>query len=93
MGRLKRTTSSHSTINESEEEKLNIHVFVDDNGNITQINKTSKDRLKYCIDPYIPQTDIVKSCVIGISDPIEDNCTNGIALGVGDNTYTYAKYE
>ena len=93
MGRLIKSNNKNTTTNNQEDDKLNVHIFIDENGNVTQIDKIDKDRIKYCIDPYVPQTDIVKSCVIGISDEIEGECTDGIGLGLGDNTYGYAKYE
>lgn len=93
MGRLRKpNTPSTSTI-PVQEEKPNIYVFVDDDGNVEQIKKESKDRLKYCIDPYVPQTEIIETCVIGIDDPIEGDCTEGIGLGLGDDTFGYVIYE
>lgn len=93
MGRLRKPNQKITNENSEEVKKENIHVFIDENGNVTQIDKIDKDRIKYCIDPYVPQTDIVEYCVIGISDPIAEDCTNGIGLGLGDNSYGYAKYE
>jgi hypothetical protein len=70
---------------------LNIYNFIDNFGNINQIEKKSKDRLKYYIDPEFIQGD--EPCVIGISDPISGDCSYGIGLGLGDNTWAYAKYD
>lgn len=93
MGRLRKTNTPSTSTTQQQEEKPNIYVFVDDDDNVEQINKESKDRLKYCIDPYVPQTEIVETCVIGINDPIEGDCTDGIGLGFGDDTYGFAIYE
>lgn len=70
---------------------LNIYNFIDENGNINQIEKKSKDRLKYYIDPIFRED--VPPCVIGIGDPISGDCSYGIGLGMGDNTWVYAKYD
>lgn len=72
---------------------LNVYNFIDDNGNITQIEKKEKERFKYYITPSIPENDIVQSCVIGISNPLNGDCIIGIGLGLGDETFGYAKYE
>jgi hypothetical protein len=70
---------------------LNIYNFIDENGNINQIEKKSKNRLKYYIDPEFVQG--YEPCVIGISDPISGECSYGIGLGLGDNTWVLAKYD
>jgi hypothetical protein len=72
---------------------LNVYNFIDNNGNITQIEKKEKDRLKYYITPNIPENDIVQLCVIGISNPLNGDCTIGMGLGLGDDSFGYAKYE
>lgn len=72
---------------------LNVYEFIDEFGNVTQIEKESKSRLKYYIDPTsVPET-ITPTCVIGISGGIDSpDCSEGIGLGVGDNYFAYAKY-
>jgi hypothetical protein len=69
-----------------------VHIFIDESGNVTQIKKEEKSRLKYCVDPNVPQTEILHNCLIGVSDPDWGDCTNGIALGVGDVLTTFANY-
>lgn len=54
-----------------------VHVFIDESGNVTQIKKKQKERLKYYIDPS-PQFNFTPECVIGI---------NG---GGGINLYTFS---
>ena len=61
-----------------------VHIFIDDNGNVTQIKKSSKDRLKFYIDPEITFITLPEFCVIGVSDEVNGACSFGIALGVGD---------
>jgi len=80
------STISGSTI-------LDIHTFIDDYGNVTQINKVSKSRLKYYVDDRIPQPLSFEPCVIGISGLSgATNCSLGVGLGLGDNNYGFAKY-
>jgi hypothetical protein len=43
-----------------------VHVFIDDSGNVTQIKKKQKERLKYYIDPEL-QIDFASDCVIGVN--------------------------
>lgn len=78
------STVSGSTSN------INNYVFIDEFGNVTQIKKSSKERLKYYIDPVILET-IPPGCVIGISGS-NTSCNEGIGLGVGDNYFAYANY-
>ena len=93
MGRLTITSglnnSSGSTnVNSGITNNINSYTFIDESGNVTQIGKKSKSRLKYYIDDKIPPT-----CVIGISGNVGDpDCILGTALGLGDNTYGIAKY-
>jgi len=79
-------TSTNNTINN--------HIFIDKNGNITQIDKTGKDdRLKFYIDPTSFLEEFISDCVIGVSDNITPSCsgytyeccTYGIGLGVGND--------
>jgi hypothetical protein len=76
---------------------IDVHIFIDENGNVTQIKKYSKPRLKYYIDPNFPDAPIQEYCVIGVSDPIDGDCSEGTAMGVGDNEFgglmVYAIYE
>lgn len=76
---------------------IDVHIFVDENGNVTQIKKFSKPRLKYYIDPNFPDAPIQEYCVIGVSDPEDGDCSEGTAMGVGDNEFgglmVYAIYE
>jgi len=69
-----------------------IHIFIDEYGNVTQIKKEEKSRLKYCPDPKYPQTDLIDNCVIGVSDEWAGECSDGTAMGVGDFLMAYAKY-
>jgi hypothetical protein len=72
---------------------LDVHIFIDESGNVTQINeKIKEERLRYYIDPTMPQTEFIQDCLIGINDPVAGDCTMGIALGLGDNTYARAYY-
>lgn len=87
MGRLSRTKIA---INSG---TTDVHVFIDNSGNVTQIGKKQKNRLKYYIDETLPQPLFEPPCVIGITGNLDDpNCINGIALGVGDNYYAIAVY-
>jgi len=67
------TTTSGTTIN--------IYTFVDNNGNVTQIEKKSKSRLKYYVDPNASNS----HCVIGVEDEESGPCSEGTALGLGEN--------
>jgi hypothetical protein len=60
----------------------NNYIFLDDNGNLTQISKTSKSRDKYYIDPDISNS----HCVIGIEDESAGMCSEGTALGLGNSS-------
>ena len=94
MGRLSTNITILKTMNDSNltgDTKLDIHSFVDEHGNVTQINKISKDRLKYYIDPIFDEQTI-DECVIGVNNEFEGPCTDGVGLGFGDNTFAYAKY-
>lgn len=83
--------NSGNTIENNSGDTANIYYFIDENGNLTEIEKKSKNRLKYYIDEKL----IIKedSCVIGVSDPVEGDCSYGIGLGLGDQTWGYAKYD
>jgi len=71
-----------------------VYVFLDEYGNVTQIKKVDKSRLKYYIDPEIPETAHPYFCVIGVSDEESGPCSYGeFALGIGDTMMTYAIYE
>jgi hypothetical protein len=92
MGRLISINRNITTITGSTNNtQKDIHTFVDEHGNVTQIDKKDKTRLKYYIDPSFPEV-VFESCAIGISEPFEGDCTYGVGLGVGDNTFIYAKY-
>lgn len=94
MGRLNKILNKLIiTNNKNNEDKKDVHIFIDDNGNVTQIEKKNKDRIKFCVEPEIPISNIEKQCVIGINDPLEGDCSAGIGLGFGDNDYGYAIYE
>lgn len=84
MGRLINTNIStgSSTLNNSE--NLDIHIFLDKSGNVIQIKKETKDKLKFYIDPVLPP-DNFRLCAIGIGDPFGDDCTEGVAMGLNDN--------
>ena len=69
-----------------------VHIFVDESGNVTQIKKTSKTRLKYCPDTKLPQREFIDPCVIGVNDEEWGECSYGIGLGVGDILMPIAKY-
>ena len=66
-----------------------IHIFVDNNGNVNQIEKESKERLKYYIEEEIPEK---VYCVIGVDDEESGTCSEGTALGIGDNLMAFAIY-
>lgn len=98
MGRLNKrlndiSVDNTTSLDESTGTTINNHIFIDDNGNVTQINKIEKDRIKYYVEKDFDDTIVEKFCVIGISDPSEGDCSSGIGLGLGDTTYGYAKYE
>ena len=93
MGRLITTNSSSNVSTLSGSTNMDVHVFIDKSGNVTQIKKSEKTRLKYFIDPVLPPDSIIKICAIGIGDPFADDCTEGAALGIGDNTIANANYQ
>ena len=95
MGRLTTTSELISdSVNISGTTNINSYTFIDESGNVTQINKKSKSRLKYYIDDKIPQPIVNPPCVIGISGNIDDpDCELGIGLGLGDNQYGLANYK
>lgn len=70
----------------------NVYAFIDEYGNVTQIKKSSKERLKYNPDDINIS---IEPCVIGVSGN-ELFCENGIAMGCGDiesiSETTYAQY-
>lgn len=86
MGRLSRTKPVTDKTN------LDVHIFIDESGNVTQIEKKTKDRLKYYIDEVLPQPFIAPPCFIGITGDTDVNCLNGIALGIGDDSWALATY-
>ena len=95
MGRLNKSNiTTTSSENLSGTTSSDIHIFIDEYGNVTQINKKEKDsRLKFYIDPTMPQADYIADCVIGISGPTGQTfCTYGVGLGLGDNTFGRATY-
>ena len=94
MGRLNKNLSeiSNDSNNENNNTNKNVYTFIDKNGNITQINKKEKDRIKVCIEPEITKTEFENFCVIGINEPLEGDCSPGIGLGFGDTNYAYAIY-
>jgi len=88
MGRLI-TNINYS--NNSTKPPIDVHIFVDKSGNVNQIRKVIKDRLKFYIDPVLPPDDF-NVCAIGVSEPFSDDCTDGVALGLNFNlmaTYNY----
>jgi len=69
-----------------------IHHFIDESGNVSQIPKIKKNRYKYYIDPDTPDRILPQNCVIGVSDEQSGPCSFGVALGLGDDTMGLAKY-
>lgn len=85
--------SSGSTISGTTLSGLsNIYHFIDESGNVTQIKKNIKNRFKFYIDPEIVFLNIPESCVIGINNAENGDCSFGIGLGIGDNDMVLAKY-
>jgi hypothetical protein len=66
---------------------LNNYIFIDNSGNVTQINKSQKERSKYYIDPDTSYG----HCVIGI-DGGEGSCIEGTALGLSNNSMSEVIY-
>ena len=85
MGRLNKPINENTTVEVSGITNSNICIFVDEYGNVTQTERTSKERLKFYIDPNTPQADYVVNCVIGINDAVSGECSYGIGLGIGDD--------
>jgi len=83
------TTTNETTITPV---NLGVYSFIDEHGNVTQIKKITKYRLKYCIDPTLPQDELINYCVIGVNDPDFGDCSDGTALGIGDTLMAYAIY-
>jgi hypothetical protein len=85
MGQLiKNTTDSGVTSVDSGATNLDVHIFVDNSGNVVQIKKVIKSRLKFYIDPVLPPDDF-SVCAIGVSDAFGEDCTDGIALGLNND--------
>ena len=83
MGRLITNTSAdNSTL--SGTTNIDVHIFLDKNGNVIQIKKEIKSKLKFYIDPVLPP-DNFTVCAIGIGNPFGEDCTEGTAMGLNDN--------
>lgn len=92
MGRLTISESQNSGTT-SGVTNSSVYIFVDEFGNVTQIKKEDKKtRSKYYIDLAL-KNDFIEPCVIGVSDEKNGECSLGIGLGIGDNTFAFAKYE
>lgn len=61
-----------------------VYIFIDDYGNVTQIEKKTKNRLKYYPDALNKQQFLYEPYIIGICD--SQNCSEDWVLG-GDNEY------
>ena len=70
-----------------------VHIYIDDSGNVSQIIDRSGYREKFYADRKPVQEEIFDACVIGVSDEESGTCSDGIAMGIGDNTMAYAIYE
>ena len=93
MGRLNKSESTNTLNSISGETIKDVHIFIDEFGNVTQIEKKDRDtRLKYYIDPALSQLEYVSDCVIGINDATDGDCSYGIGLGIGDNTFARINY-
>lgn len=92
MGRLITTNTGTDISTLSGNTNLDVHIFTDKSGNVIQIKKVEKNRLKYYIDPILPPDSLNRVCAIGINDSFAEDCTEGPALGIGDNTIADAKY-
>jgi hypothetical protein len=79
------TTTSGTTVKD-------IHIFVDEYGNVIQIKKEKKKRRNYYIDPNFPAVTI-QGCIIGVEDEFSGPCSYGIGLGIGDDLFAYAIYK
>lgn len=90
MGRLTTTTNIPSEITTvttdvkiTQPSEFGVYTFIDEFGNITQIEKSVKERLKFYPERVVRPT--FEPCVIGVSGDLgRTNCTDGIALGCGD---------
>jgi len=74
-----------------------VYIFIDENGNVEQIKKDTNDRLMFYTDTKSKQQSLLEPCIIGVSDPVNGNCTEGIIMGTGDigssSESAYAIYE
>jgi len=84
MGRLITTNTSTDSSTLSGSTNIDVHIFLDKNGNVIQIKKEIKPKLKFYIDPVLPPDNFI-ICAIGVSDPFAEDCTDGIAMGLNDN--------
>lgn len=92
MGRLNNTINTDTVAQViSGNTNIDVHIFIDEFGNVTQIEKKSKERLKYYIDPTSSPV-YISDCVIGVSDSIEGDCSYGKGLGIGDNQFARVIY-
>lgn len=93
MGTLDKNNENGKKINSKNSDRIlydNVYHFIDDSSNVTQIKKEKRNRLKYYIDPKT----IDDSCYIGINDPKEGDCSEGVGLGFGDyDIMALANYE
>jgi len=77
------TVVTESDIKTTQPGDYGVYNFVDEYGNVTQIKKSTKERLKFY--PELIDAPVIEPCVIGISGDLgRTNCTNGIGLGCGD---------
>ena len=83
MCRLITTNTETSSSTLSGITNMDVHIFLDKNGNVIQIKKEIKSKLKFYIDPVLPP-DNLTICVIGVSNEFGEECTDGIAMGLNN---------
>lgn len=73
-------TTTASTITQLN--NYGVYNFVDEFGNVTQIKKSVRKRIEFY--PELVDAPLIEPCVIGVKDPVDGNCTEGVAMGCGD---------
>lgn len=68
------STASGQTITLTAQTNYNVYNFIDEFGNVTQIKKEGKTRLKYYPDALTLQEQLMEPWVIGVSEDVPMGC-------------------
>jgi hypothetical protein len=80
------------------DKKLGVSIFIDEDGNVTQILGEEKTREKYYPnEPSAVEIVVGDICAIGIAYEVDTDvlmaCETGVSMGIGDEIYAYARYK